>query len=97
MSKYKAICLALEDIASESANTDARIKALSFLRLLQAPAFIVSIVVAQFVLSFSHPLSLSLQKISCDALKAYENCASLLYVLSVKIASLVNCGRRHVQ
>ena len=73
MSKYKAICLALEATACESANTDARIKALSFLRLIQAPTLIVSIVVAQFFLSFSHPLSLSLLKTSCDFLKAYEN------------------------
>ena len=40
---------------------------------MQSPGFIVSLVVAQFVLSFSHPLCLSLQKKDCDVFKAYRN------------------------
>ena len=54
MSKYKAICLALEDIASESANTDTRIKALSFIRLLQAPAFIISMSFCHFLILLAY-------------------------------------------
>lgn len=49
MAKYKAIYLALHDIATESSNTEARTNALSYIRLLQSPTFIVSLVVAQFV------------------------------------------------
>ena len=53
VSKCKAICLALVYIDSESANTDARIKALSSLRLLQAPALLVSLVGTQHFCHFS--------------------------------------------
>ena len=73
IAKYKAIYCALSDIAEESSATDARTNALSHLRLLQSSGFIVSLVVAQFVLSFSHPLCLSLQNTNCDVIKAHCN------------------------
>jgi len=73
IAKYKAIHLTLYDISVESSACDARANALSHAKLLQSPGFIVSLVVAQFVLSFSHPLCLSLQKTDCDVVKAYQN------------------------
>lgn len=73
IAKYKAIVLALKDIASESSNMDTRSNALSYVRLLQAPSFIVALVVALFVLSLTKPLCLSLQKEDTDVVKAYEN------------------------
>ena len=73
IAKYKAIYLALNDIALESSTTDARTNALSHVKLLQSSGFIVSLVVAQFILSFSNPLCLTLQKTNCDVMKAYRN------------------------
>ena len=73
MAKYKAIYLALHDIAVGSSSTEARTNALSYIRLLQSPTFIVSLVVTQFILSFSHPLCLALQKTNCDIVKVYQN------------------------
>ena len=58
MAKYKAISRALNDTAMESSKTEARTNALAYIRLLQSPTFIISLVVIQFVLSFSHPLDL---------------------------------------
>lgn len=83
IAKYKAIYRALSDIALESSKTESRIQAQSYLRLLQCSSFIISMVVAQFILSFSHPLSLALQKTSCDVIKAYKNaklCKSTILV-----------------
>ena len=47
MAEYKAIHLALNDIAIESSNADARTNALAYVRLMQSPTFIVSLVVSQ--------------------------------------------------
>ena len=56
MAKYEAIHLAVNDIAVESSNTDAKTKALAYVRLLQSPTFIMSLVVSQFVEFFlTHP------------------------------------------
>ena len=71
--KHKAIHLALHDISIESSQTEVRNNAMSYYRLMQSSTFIVALVVAQFVLSFTHPLCLSLQKFSCDVVKAYHN------------------------
>ena len=73
IAKYKAIYLALNDIAVESSTADVRTNALSYLKLLQSSSFIVSLVVVQFILSFSHPLCFSLQNTNCDVIKAYRN------------------------
>ncbi len=73
IAKYKAIYNALKDISLESSNADARTKADSFTRLLMSSGFIVALFVAQFILSFSHPLCLALQKTDCDIIKAYQN------------------------
>ena len=69
MAKYKAIFL----IAGESLTSDVRVNALSHVKRLQSSSFIVSLVVAQFILSFSHPLWLSLQNTNCDVIKVYQN------------------------
>ena len=71
--KYKAIHLALHDISIESSQTEVRNNAMSYYRLIQSSTFIAALVVAKFVLSFTHPLCLSLQKVSCDVVKAYHN------------------------
>lgn len=62
IAKYKSIYLTLHDIASESCDADARRNALSYIRLLQSPTFIVSVIVTQYILSFINPLCLALQK-----------------------------------
>ena len=71
--KHKAIHLALHDISIESSQTEVRNNVMSYYRLMESSTFIVALVVAQFVLSFTHPLCLSLQKVSCDVVKAYHN------------------------
>ena len=73
IAKYKAIHLALHDISIESSQTEVRNNAMSYYRLMQSSTFILALVVAQFVLNFTHPLCLSLQKVSCDVVKAYHN------------------------
>ncbi|XP_062503905.1 52 kDa repressor of the inhibitor of the protein kinase-like [Corticium candelabrum] len=72
LAKYKAICHALEDIAIESSSSDSRTQATSYSRLLHSSQFIVSLVVAQFILSFCDPLTMVLQKPNCDVLKAFR-------------------------
>ena len=67
IAKYKAIYSALGDIASESSDADARNNAQSYMKLMASSSFIV----AQRILSISHPLSLALQKTQCDVHKAY--------------------------
>lgn len=71
IAKYKAIYSALGDIASESSDADARNNAQSYMKLMASSSFIVALVVAQRILSISHPLSLALQKTQCDVHKAY--------------------------
>lgn len=71
ISKYKAIYLALKDIFSESSDGEVRINAQSYARHMESSSFVVCLVVAQHILSISQPLSLALQKINCDIVKAY--------------------------
>ena len=73
IAKYKAIHLALQDICIESSQTEVRNNAMSYYRLMQSSTFIVALMVAQFVLSFTRPLCLSSQMVSCDVVKAYHN------------------------
>ena len=73
IAKYKSVFLTLHDIARESCDNDARKNASSYVRLLQSPGLIVSLVVSQYILSFSNPLCLVLQKTSCDLLRAHTN------------------------
>ena len=75
MAKYKGIYAALEEIASQSSAPDSRTSANSFMKMLESPTFIVSLVVAQSILSITHPLSLALQKSDCDVVMAYEDAA----------------------
>ncbi len=73
ISKYKAIYLALKDIFSESSDGEVRTNAQSYARHMESPSFVVSLVVAQHILSISQPLSLALQKVNCDIVKAYRD------------------------
>ena len=68
IAKYRAVYNALKDISTESSNAEARTQAESFSRLLLSPSFIVALIVAQFVMSFSHP-----KIIHYDIIKVYQN------------------------
>jgi hypothetical protein len=68
--KHKCITQSLGDIQTESTVSDARIKAGSYLRMLQSSPFIVALVVAQHILSFTRLLTQALQHTDCDVIKA---------------------------
>ena len=82
IAKYKAIYFALNDIGLESSATDVRTNALSHLKLLESSGFIVSLAVAQFILSFSHLLCLSLQCTDFDIIRAYRNAKLCQHTIS---------------
>ena len=82
IAKYHAIYVALRDISLESADVEARTKVDAFQRLMLSSSFIVALVVAQFILSFSHPLCQALQKTDCDIIKAYRNAKSCQTIVS---------------
>ena len=60
IAKYRAIVLALCDIAVESCSSESRANALSYINLLKSSPFLVALVVAQYILSFSKPFCLAL-------------------------------------
>ena len=66
ISKYECITQSLGDIQTESTVSDAR----SYLRMLQSSPFIVALVVAQHILSFTRPLTQAHQQTDCDIIKA---------------------------
>lgn len=70
IAEYKCITQSLGDIQTESIVSDARLKAGSYLRMLQSSPFIVALVVAQHILSFNRPLTQALQQTDCDIIKA---------------------------
>ena len=72
IAKYRAIFLALRDIDVESCSSESRANALSYIHLPESSSFLVALVVAQYILSFSKPLCLALQKESTDIGQAYE-------------------------
>ena len=73
IAKYRAIVLALRDIAFESCSSESRANALYYINLLESsPLLVALVVVAQYILSFSKPLCLALQKESTDIIEAYE-------------------------
>jgi hypothetical protein len=68
--EYKCITQSLGDIQTESTVSDARLKAESYLGMLQSSPFIVTLFVAQHILSFTRPLTQTLQQNDCDIIKA---------------------------
>lgn len=72
IAKYRAIVLALRDIVFESCSSEFRANALYYINLLESSPLLVALVVAQYILSFSKPLCLALQKESTDIIEAYE-------------------------
>ena len=66
----KCITQSLGDIQTESTVSDARLKARSYLRMLQSSPFIVALVVAQHILSFTRPLTQALQQTDCYIIMA---------------------------
>ena len=70
---------------------------LSHFRDLSSAGFIVALVVAQFILSFFHPLCQALQRTDCDVIKAYKHAKACQSIISSqhnegKFSEL--CGRR---
>ena len=71
IAKYKLILEALEQI-QDTSNGDARRYAGTYIRLLSDSAFLVSLVVAQFILSYCSCVTKSLLAVNCDLGKAYK-------------------------
>ena len=96
IAKYRAIYNTLKDISVESSNAEARMKAESFLKLILSYTFIVALIVAQFVLSFSHPLCLALQKKTVTSSKpiTMPNVARQPYLRNETKASSLNYERK---
>ena len=57
-------------VLRESSDSDARLKAGSHLRIIQSSQFIVVLVVTQHILSYTRPLSQTVQKANCGIVKA---------------------------
>ena len=55
LAKYKAILAALEDVKTESTTTEARTKVNAFIHLMERSTFIVALVVAHHILSYTKP------------------------------------------
>ena len=69
--KYKLILEALEQI-QDTSNGDAKIDAGPYIRLLSYSKFLLSLVVAQFILSYCSCVPKTLQAVNCDLGKAYK-------------------------
>lgn len=95
LSKCLAKCNVLY-FALESSNIQEKISALSYVWLLQPPAFIVSLVLTHFVLSFSPPLCLALQKTNETLLRLtrMHNYVREQYMLSRMRWYLMNYGTK---
>jgi hypothetical protein len=81
LAKYKAILAALEDVKTESTTTEARTKANAFIHLMERSTFIVAVVIAHHMLSYTQPLCLALQDSKCDVYKAFvdaQNCKKVI-------------------
>ena len=70
MAKYGAVLETLELIAAHS-NSEPRSNAQSYIRLLEDPQFIVALVVGQYILSFTAPVTKVLQAKDCNLGEAY--------------------------
>lgn len=73
IANYKCIIQSLEDICTESSDSESRLKASSHIRMLKSSQFIVALVIAHHILSFTRPLSQSLQRTDCDIVKAFDD------------------------
>ncbi|XP_041374848.1 zinc finger MYM-type protein 1-like [Gigantopelta aegis] len=72
LSKYKTVLETLEKI-QEASIGDSKRDAGSYARLLTDPQFLVSLVVAQFILSYFASVTKSLQAVNCDLGSAYRD------------------------
>ena len=70
MAKYGAVLETLELIAAHS-NSEPRSNAQSYIRLLEDPQFIAVLVVGQYILSFTAPVTKVLQAKDCNLGEAY--------------------------
>lgn len=73
---HNALITIEENISGES-----KVKAGGHRRLLEDPEFIIRITVAQYVLSYLKPLTLSLQKTDCDMVIAFDEAQNTLTTL----------------
>lgn len=81
IAKYKAVISSLEDVQKESTVTEAKTKARAFINMMEKSNFIVSLVVAHHILSFTKPLSLALQNSKCDVFKAFNDAQTCIKVV----------------
>ena len=72
IAKYKLILEALDQI-QDTSNGDAKRDAGTYIRLLSDSKFLVSLVVAQFILSYCSCVTKTLQAVNCDLGKAYKD------------------------
>ena len=72
IAKYKLILEALEQI-QDTSNGDAKRDACTYIRLLSYYKFLVSFVVAQFILSYCSCITKTLQAVNCDLGKAHND------------------------
>ena len=72
MAKYPAVLETLGIIAAHS-NGEPRSNAQSYIRLLEDPQFIVALVVGQYILSFTAPVTKVLQAKDCNLGEAYAD------------------------
>ena len=72
IAKYKLILEALDQI-QDTSNGDAKRDAGTYIRLLSDSKFLVSLVVAQFILSYCSCVTKTIQAVNCDLGKAYKD------------------------
>ena len=87
IAKYKLILEALEQI-QDTSNGDAKRDACTYIRLLSYYKFLVSFVVAQFILSYCSCITKTLQAVNCDLGKAHND----VHVSKEAIANARKCN-----
>lgn len=80
ISNYSNLHNALITI-EENSSGESKVKAGGHGRLLEDPEFLIGITVAQYVLSYLKPLTLSLQKTDCDMVIAFDEAQNTLTTL----------------
>ncbi|CAG2222785.1 unnamed protein product [Mytilus edulis] len=80
ITNYEKLHNAVNKIEEKSSG-DSKSKAGGHRRLMEDPEFIMALVVAQYVLAFLKPLTLSLQKVDCDMVVAFDEARNLLRTL----------------
>lgn len=81
IAKYTAVISSLEDVQKESTVTEAKTKARAFINMMEKSNFIVFLVVAHHILSFTKPLSLALQNSKCVVFKAFNDAQTCIKVV----------------